>query len=205
MISLFASSLIKFENFIIGIKRRYYDYSAKQRFKLCKDASLGNNIHFYGYTVIKIDKSAKCIIIGDNFVCRSGEEYGVGVKTSKIQVGKDAKLIIGNNSGISNTNIACTLEIRIGDNVNIGFDTTIMDSDFHSISSADRLNHTDIINAKRKTIIIHDNVFIGAGSIIMKGVEIGENSVIAAGSIVNVNIPPNELWGGCIAHKIKSL
>lgn len=114
-------------------------------------------------------------------------------------------MIIGNDSGISNTNIACTLEIRIGNNVNIGFDTTIMDSDFHSTSPTDRLNHTDIINAKSKSIIIHDNVFIGAGCIIMKGVEIGENAVIAAGSIVTSNIPANELWGGNIARKIRDL
>lgn len=187
------------------LKRSYYEKLAKAKIVSSKNARLGKNIHFYGRTVIKIDSDAQYVDIGDNFICRSGSECGVGVKTSKIQVGKNARLIIGNDSGISNTNIACTLEIRIGNNVNIGFDTTIMDSDFHSTSPTDRLNHTDIINAKSKSIIIHDNVFIGAGCIIMKGVEIGENAVIAAGSIVTSNIPANELWGGNIARKIRDL
>lgn len=50
---------------------------------------------------------------------------------------------------------------------------------------------------------IMDGVFIGANSIITKPLTIGENSIIAAGSVVTKNIPPNEIWGGNPAKFIK--
>lgn len=45
-------------------------------------------------------------------------------------------------------------------------------------------------------IIIHDNVHIGTNAIIMPGVEIGENCIIACGAIVTKDVPANEIWGG---------
>lgn len=198
-----AFIIIKLENLILGVKRRYYNYVAKHTIRSNKYSSFGSNCHFFGKTIFKIDRESKGLIIGDNFICRSGKEYGVGVKASKIQIARGAHLLIGNNTGMSNSIIACCSEIIIGDNVNIGFETTIIDTDFHSILPADRLNHMNVANAKSKKIVIHDNVFIGACCLILKGVEIGENSVIAAGSVVTSNVPPNELWGGALS-RIKS-
>lgn len=54
-------------------------------------------------------------------------------------------------------------------------------------------------------IIIHDNVHIGTNSIIMPGVEIGENVIVGCGSVVTKSIPPNEIWGGTPARKIETL
>lgn len=54
-------------------------------------------------------------------------------------------------------------------------------------------------------IIIHDNVHIGTNSIIMPGVEIGENVIVGCGSVVTKSIPPNEIWGGIPARKIEGL
>ena len=196
--------ILTYDKFTTGFSRRYYSILSKAKLQGHNNAIIGTNINFYGKSIIKIGPKAK-IKIGDNFVCRSGSEYGVGVRQSKIQVADGATLTIGDNTGISNTNIACMKSISIGNNVNIGFETTIIDSDFHSISIADRLNHTDTANAKHRDVIIHDNVFIGARCLILKGVEIGENAVVAAGSVVATDIPANELWGGVLAKYIKSL
>lgn len=54
-------------------------------------------------------------------------------------------------------------------------------------------------------IIIHDNVHIGTNSIIMPGVEIGENVIVGCGAVVTKSIPPNEIWGGTPARKIEGL
>lgn len=54
-------------------------------------------------------------------------------------------------------------------------------------------------------IIIHDNVHIGTNSIIMPGVEIGENVIVGCGAVVTKSVPPNEIWGGVPARKIESL
>lgn len=45
-------------------------------------------------------------------------------------------------------------------------------------------------------IVIHDNCFIGMRSMILPGVEIGPNSIVAAGSVVTRSVPPGEVWGG---------
>jgi len=58
---------------------------------------------------------------------------------------------------------------------------------------------------KKVGVNIAKNVWIGAGVIVLPGVCIGENSVIAAGAVVTKSIPSNELWGGVPASYIKSI
>lgn len=74
--------------------------------------------------------------------------------------------------------IASHEKIKIGDNVKIGPGTYIYDHD-----------HAGPNQYKTKPIIIEDNVWIGAGCIILKGVKIGKNSVISAGSVITKDVP----------------
>lgn len=106
--------------------------------------------------------------------------------------------------GISNSTIVCWRRIEIGDFVNIGGDCKIWDTDFHSTDPVSRV-HKDNVNVKTQDIKICDYAFIGGGSIILKGVIIGRNSVIAAGSVVTKSIPDNEIWGGNPASFIRRL
>lgn len=104
---------------------------------------------------------------------------------------------LGDYSGISSSSIYCKKEIIIGNHVNIGADCLIIDSDFHSSNWKDRENREiDKKKAKSAPIHISDNVFIGARSIILKGVNIGEKSMIMAGSVVTKDIPSNCIAGG---------
>ena len=144
--------------------------------------------------------------IGEGFVCRSGIDAMGNTCCSKIVVYDGASLIIGNNTGISNTVIQCRNRITIGHSVNIGDGVLIMDSNFHSINWIERQNpELDKQNAKSEEINIGNNVFIGARSIICKGVNIGDRSIVAAGSVVVRSIPANEIWGGNPAKFIKKL
>lgn len=55
---------------------------------------------------------------------------------------------------------------------------------------------------KMGAIVIGDNCFIGANSVVLGGSKIGDNSIIAAGAVVHGNIPSNEVWGGVPAKYI---
>jgi acetyltransferase-like isoleucine patch superfamily enzyme len=113
-----------------------------------------------------------------------------------------SKIIIGNNVGISGSSINASKEIVIGDNVIIGSGCLISDTDSHPILPEDRLsNNNAAINSI--PIVIGNNVFIGARSIILKGVTIGSGSVIGAGSVVSKNIPPNVIFAGNPAQFVK--
>lgn len=115
-----------------------------------------------------------------------------------------SEIIIGNNVGISGSTINATKSIKIGNNVLVGSGCLITDTDSHPINWQERIND---LNDKTMSapIVIEDNVFIGARSIILKGVTIGMNSVIAAGSVVTKSVPSNCIAGGNPAKVIKYL
>jgi acetyltransferase-like isoleucine patch superfamily enzyme len=99
---------------------------------------------------------------------------------------------IGNNCGASGLKIHAKTKITIGNNVLIGMGSTILDNDAHNAVAVKR--EQNIIPSRPVTI--GDNVFIGLNCIILKGVTIGNNSVIAAGSVVFSNIPENAIAAG---------
>lgn len=113
-----------------------------------------------------------------------------------IEIQKSACLEIGKNVCVnSNVSIICAQSIKIGDNTGIGWDTEICDTDYHQI-----LREGAVITAP---IEIGSHVFIGRRILIMKGVKIGDGSVIAAGAIVTRDVPPKCLVGGVPARVIK--
>lgn len=156
------------------------------------------SILFKGKPDLNFNKKS-IISIGDNFICASSSNYAIDCyPMSKICVREGAKLSIGNFSGITNTVIQCHNSITIGNYVNIGAGCLIMDTNFHDTDWKIRSDRKLDIqkNAKTAPIKLDDYVFIGARSIICKGVTIGEKSIVAAGSVVVKNIPSGEIWGG---------
>jgi acetyltransferase-like isoleucine patch superfamily enzyme len=130
----------------------------------------------------------------------------IGRQQKCIFVVNRGHLKIGNNVGMSSTAIICHNQITIGDNVRIGGNTVIYDTDFHSLDYRDRINIPEIKDTiKTKPVHIGENVFIGAHTTILKGTFIGNNSIIGAGSLVSGHIPENEIWGGNPANFIKKI
>ena len=105
----------------------------------------------------------------------------------------DAVIRFGNGVGLAGTRLGCRVSITVGDNTGLS-DSRIMDSDFHDArsSSTDRQN-TEGANAP---VVIGSNVWLGAGSMILKGVHIGDNAVVGAGSVVATPVPPNAIVFG---------
>jgi acetyltransferase-like isoleucine patch superfamily enzyme len=116
----------------------------------------------------------------------------------------NAILMIGEETGISNTAIVCHENVSIGDRVRIGGGTKIYDTDFHSLSYEERKDYLTE-TAKSKPIRIDDDVFIGAHCIILKGVQIGKRSIVGAGSVVTKTIPEDEVWAGNPARFIRKI
>ncbi|MET2825436.1 sugar O-acetyltransferase [Mesorhizobium shangrilense] len=89
--------------------------------------------------------------------------------------------------------------LDIGDDVMIGPNVSIITSG-HPIEPSQR--RAGVI---AKPIVIERNVWIAAGATIIGGVTVGENSVVAAGSVVTGDVPPNTLVGGNPARVIRSI
>ncbi|WBL26002.1 acyltransferase [Zunongwangia sp. HGR-M22] len=120
-------------------------------------------------------------------------------------VNHHAELIIGKNVGISQTALICHHKITICDNVKIGGGVKIFDTDFHSLDPKIRASKEDVFHKAVAPVIIKENAFLGAGAMILKGVTVGENSIVGAYSLVTKDIPDNQIWGGNPAKFIKNV
>ena len=110
--------------------------------------------------------------IGKNFKMRDG---------AKIRVRKGAVCKIGKNVSVNSNNIiACREHIEIGDDVQFSPNVQIYDHD-HDFRVKGGLK---MGKYKTSSIKIGDNVWIGANTIILRGTVIGDNCVIAAGSVI---------------------
>lgn len=150
----------------------------------------------YGLPIVQ-KTTGSFISIGARAVLCSRSEYtALGVSRPIIlrAMTPAARIAIGNDVGLSGTSICANESVRIGNECLIGADVIICDTDFHPLESLDRRYSND--GVKSASVDIGDNVFIGARSIILKGVTIGNNSVIGAGSVVSSNIPANAVAAG---------
>lgn len=99
---------------------------------------------------------------------------------SRVCVGENAILEIDQMTNTSRLHLVCMNHIKIGKNVLIAWDTTIMDSDMHVIKDI----KSGEIKLPTREIIIEDNVWIGTRSIILKGTCLPEGSIVGAGSVI---------------------
>lgn len=145
------------------------------------------------------------IEVGRNFKCinRFATNTIGLIQPCLFTVFPNAKICIGDNVGISGSTLRSTISITIGNNVMIGSGCLITDTDDHPLDARQRQEENFYKNTVSSPVVIDDDVFIGARSIILKGVTIGQGAVIGAGSIVTKDVPPHTIVAGNPAKEIK--
>lgn len=170
-----------------------------------RGAQIGKHFKVRGALDLYIQRKA-VVRIGDNCRIKSGfaENPVGGYRRTGIWVGRHATLSIGQRVGVSSSTIVCSHSVTIEDDVLIGGGCNIYDTDFHSLLADARLVRPDV-TVKTAPVVIKRRSFVGAHSIILKGVVIGEEAVIGAGSVVRSNVPAGEIWAGnpaCFVRKV---
>ncbi len=129
------------------------------------------------HTEITLEKGS--LRIGHGFKMRDG---------AKIRVRKDAVCTIGNNTSVNSNNIiVCRESITIGDGVELSPGVQIYDHD-HDFRAEGGIHENKY---KTAPVVIGNNVWVGANSIILRGTTIGDNCVIGAGCVVKGDYPSN--------------
>ena len=166
-------------------------------------AVLGKNIQIPG-KVHWLIRGSK-VRVGDNLYFSSGDAVNpIGSNLQgAIYVENGASLAIGNDVGMSSTRMWIHDSIKIGNHVKIGGCVLMTDTDAHPIDFMARRSSNE--GTKSAPIVIEDDVWIGAHSIILKGVTIGARSIIGAGSVVTKSIPADCVAAGNPCRVIKKI
>lgn len=179
---------------------RYLFWNVLNRLRM-GGVQIGKNFRSCG--LIRVRNRGK-IVIGNKVTINSAPMANpIGGQERTILVAqKGAKITIGDGAGISNCAIFASESVTIGKQVMIGAGVKIYDTDFHPVEFTERMENKP---AKKAAVTIADGAFIGAHSIILKGVTIGKKSVIGAGSVVTGSVPDNEIWAGNPARFIRKI
>lgn len=200
MVMYFFRALYSWVNWLTCLPDQFFNYVQLRLF----------HVRYAAYPTIRgrlFIRSSGTIVLGSGVVINS--KYSAnpigGMPFASIKIFYGGKLKIGNGVGIANSAICCSSSIEIEDNVLIGGNCAIYDTDFHSTKYSERTKWEEDAGIKISPILIKKGAFIGASSIILKGVTIGQNSIVGAGSVVTRSIPSNQIWGGNPATFLREL
>jgi len=145
------------------------------------------------------------VVIGNHVSCYAGCSFSVG---------ESGHCTIGDFTLLNGALIMAEDRINIGSHCLVSWNVGIADSDFHPLEPAQRLidaqalapffkNRPSRPRLKTAPVNIGNNVWIGMNAVILKGVTIGDNSVVAAGSVVTKSVAPNTVVAGNPAVVVK--
>jgi acetyltransferase-like isoleucine patch superfamily enzyme len=177
---------------IAYVRGFYYRIKFKLLFKKVK---LGRHFRVYGRLVVT--GPGQVIFGNDCFIISQV------IKTVRIRtLLPHSKIFFGRHVGLNGTSIVCSNKISINDFSNIA-DAYITDTPAHPISIDRRLYSP--LDVPAESVYIGKNVWISVNVVVLKGVHIGDNSVIAACSQVRKSLPANVLAAGIPATVIREL
>ena len=149
----------------------------------------------------------RAVVIGDHVSCYAGCSFSIG---------ENGRCTVGDFTLLNGALIMAEEKIEIGSHCLVSWNVGIADSDFHPLEPAQRLIDAEALapffkdrppRPKLTTapVKISDNVWIGMNAVILKGVIISENSVVAAGAVVTKDVPPNTVVAGNPAVAVRQL
>lgn len=159
-----------------------------------------------GLPIIRKAEGSK-IVLGKGCTLVSKSKYniaGINHPTILATLAPGAIIKIG-AVGVSGATICAIKKIIIDDYSGVGANSNLYDSDFHAMDAATRRNQKSINEANSKEIIIGKDVWIASNVTILKGVHVGDEAIIAAGSVVTRSVAAKTVVAGNPARKIKDL
>ena len=168
---------------------------------------VGVGIRCYGLPLATLTAESR-ISIGNRVVLVSRSRYtalGVAHQVILRTLTTGAELVIGHDTGLSGTTICAARSVTIGARTLVGADVVISDTDFHPIDPNSRRWAGLPASRDIDAVWIGDDVFIGARTIVLKGVSIGSGAVIGAGSVVTSDIPPMTVAAGVPARALREV
>lgn len=183
---------ILFPGILAYIKGFYYKIKFKVQFK---KINIGRHFRVYGRFVIT---GPGRVTIGDDCFIMSHTIKTVRLRTLL----PDSKIAIGNHVGFNGSSLVCRKEIFIDDFCNIA-DAYITDTPAHPISMDRRLYSASEIEGE--SVFIGKNVWISVNVVVLKGVRIGDNTVIGACSLITNSLPANILAVGIPAKVVQKI
>lgn len=178
----------------------------KTRFLFCiYGIPWGRGWRFYGTPIIQKHRRSK-MSFGPGLQLRSYVRSNPMAPNHPVLLvtwQEGACLEVGSNFRMTGGSVCAAEKIVIGNNVVVGANTTIIDTDFHPLESGHRW--TKPSDGRTSSVVIRDDVFIGMNCLILKGARIGQGSVIAAGSVVASDVPPQVIAGGNPAKIIRAI
>ncbi len=152
---------------------------------------LEGKITLLGAPMIDVRKGSK-LTLGDGVILTSrnrGYHLNIAAPVKLFADRPGAEIRIGAETRIAGSCIHAWQSVTIGKRCLIAGNCQIVDSNGHDLSFADVANrlHTEGSSA---SIVIEDDVWIGANSVVLPGVRIGRGAVIGANSVVAANVPP---------------
>lgn len=179
------------------------------------DGAIPDNVHFgEGFycesaQIFKKLKSRRpeAVTIGNHVSCYAGCSFAVG---------ENGACTIGDFTLLNGVFIMAEERIEIGSHCLLAWNVGIADSDFHPIAAAQRRLDAEALAPYYRNrperpplhtapVRIHDNVWIGMNAVVLKGVTIGENAIVAAGSVVSRDVPADVVVAGNPARVVKQL
>lgn len=115
----------------------------------------------------------------------------------------ESRLEVGADFAMTGGTLCAAERMVIGNNVGVGANTIIIDTDFHPLDHVQR--YLRPAEGPTAAVVIEDEVFIGMNCLILKGVRIGQGSVIAAGSVVSKDVPSGVIVAGNPARVLREL
>jgi acetyltransferase-like isoleucine patch superfamily enzyme len=128
-----------------------------------------------------------------------GDDVTVDAVTTPFTHAREARIEIGSRSYVNGTRFGCASLIRIGDGAILG-DARLIDTDFHSLHPAER--HDPRVRPATAPILLDENVWVGAGAAVLKGVHIGKDAVVGFGSVVVHDVEPGAVVAGNPARAV---
>jgi len=164
----------------------------------CETAQIFRHLH---------SKRSGAAVFGNHVSCYAGCSFSIG---------KNGQCRVGDFTLLNGALVMAEEKIEIGSHCLVSWNVGIADSDFHPLEPAQRLidaqalapyfkNRPPRPRLKTAPVKIGDNVWIGMNAVILKGVTIGENSVVAAGSVVTKSVPPNVVVAGNPAVVVRQI